>query len=305
MLDLGSRIKQKSPETFLIYDSHEFFQDYQVEFSEKTSLSIKIKSLIWRKIEMFNERRNARKVDCFVTINKSFASFFDEIFKPKQSCLSIRNIPEFTAEMPLIEKYNSSVFEQLEKIKNNNNIIYFGDYFKRLNGLETVFYALKKMPENTFLIMVGDDKSNEYFKQKAAELKISDRLCIISRLPHKYLKSIAVYAKIAVVPTMSYKYRQVYYSLPNKMFDSVKLELPIICSQLPEHVNIVNEFSNGILTNHENWEIASMEIAKAYSQIIDNYQYYKHNSTIANQSLEFMTEYKALITLLKIKLAIS
>jgi len=127
----------------------------------------------------------------------------------------------------------------------------------------------------------------------------------IDRLPHQYLKSIAPYAKIGLVPTMHFKYLTLYYSLPNKFFDSIKLDLPLICTNLPEHKMIIDQFENGIMTDGIDWERSTADTVKAFQEIMNNFTTYKARAVKANASLTYLKEYEPFVAALKKKMNIS
>lgn len=300
MLNIASRIKKKSKNKILVYDVHEFLQGYQLEFNHNDSIWIKLKSIIWRRFQQKIELRDVKLADYIVATNQSFAAIFNYIFKPQTPVFVVRNIPDFESyhKTPL-QQYDEKIYNQLEQVKGFNNMIYFGDYFQKLNGFETVLDALKEFPDNVFLILVGNDKSNGFFDNRIRELGLSNKIIRIPRLPQKHLPEIATYVKVAIVPTMECGYLQCYYSLPNKFMDSIKLKLPIICSNLPEHKAIINQYNNGVLTNEIDWEKAPKEIAKAYSKIINNYEFFLDNANRTETHFSAEKEYIPLINILK------
>jgi len=305
VLDLGDRMKRLKKSAILVYDSHEFLQDYHLEFIAGESFFTQWKANFWRNWEKRIELKNAKQVDFILTVNFSLSAMLSYILKPEIPAFPVRNIAEFPEQMPDLEAYKPEIKKALEQIKSFDNLIIFGDYHKRLNGLETVYHAMQSLPETTHLIHVGNDKSYGYFKRLAEKLGVLHRMIYIDRLPHQYLKSIAPYAKIGLIPTMHFKYLTLYYSLPNKFFDSIKLELPLICTNLPEHKMIIDQFQNGLMTDGIDWERSTADTIKAFQEIMNNFTAYKEKAMKANASLTYLKEYEAFVMALKKKMNVS
>ena len=116
------------------------------------------------------------------------------------------------------------------------------------------------------------------------------------------MKSVSEYAKIGVVPTIYYDYLTLYYSLPNKFFDSLKLNLPIICTNLPEQKRIIEQFYNGVLTHAMDWDRSTLDIIAGFHEIMNNFDRYKSNAVAANEKISSENEYYEFIKELKLKL---
>lgn len=84
MLSIGRIMKNYNPKSKLIYDSHELFQDYQLEFFNNESFSVKLKSHIWRWIEKKMEKNDVKYADKVIASNDSIAKVFESIFKLKK-----------------------------------------------------------------------------------------------------------------------------------------------------------------------------------------------------------------------------
>ncbi len=300
MLDLGYRIKLLNPSKILVYDSHEFLQGYHLDLKDEP-LSVQIKANIWRKIEQKREREIGKHADFVLTVNYSLAVLIHYCLNLKIQPYSVKNIPEFT-ESPNLQSYSPEIYNALEKIKSGRNLIMFGFYYKGLNGFESLLKAMKSLPEDVTLIQVGKDRSKGYYDELVAEYGIGHRVLKINHIPQHYLKPIASYAKIGMVPTIYYDYLTLYYSLPNKFFDSLKLELPIICTSLPEQRRIIEQFNNGVLTHAMDWDQSTLDIIAGFHEIMNNFDKYKANAIQANQQISSENEYHEFIQELKRKL---
>lgn len=290
MLDLAVRIKKMNPKKILIHDSHEFFPSYRMVFNKGESYSIQIKSKLWRLYENFLEKKNAKIADYWITVDISLAALFNRVYKLKNRALYIRNIPDFKKTDDSLEEYDNNLYQTLEQIKNGNNLIYIGYYIQDGSGIEAVFDSLKKLPHDTNLILLGSNWSVDYFNDLVQKKNIANRVLFIDPIPANYIPIVASYAKIGITPTIDDNTLSTFLSLPNKMFDYIKSEIPIIATDLPEHLNILENFKNGI-TIYGNSLQKAEQISNAYHHIINNYKYYKENAQRCSIYLKTKDEY--------------
>ena len=285
MLNILSELKRHSKSKLYLHDSHEFFQDYRLCFNQTDSLMYKIKSILWRKIETYLERKNAQKVDYWITVCESLATKFDEIMKLKNKPLVIRNIPKYDNKYQLtLEKDEPEIYLKLESQKKIFNLIYFGNYFKNDSGLESVFNALKKLDKKIKLILLGTDKSGGYFKKLILDMNLKDRVITIKRVPHQLMPEVASYAKIGIIPTPGNNSLSRFYSLPNKLLESIAVGLHIICTNIPEHQKLLAVSSSAKLYGYCNDLKATNEIIDHVKSINDKYDKFKTNAdNISNQ----------------------
>ena len=130
------------------------------------------------------KKKNAQKVDYWVTVCESLGTKFNELFNLKNKALTVRNIPKYDNQYGLrLEVDEPEVFQILESEKNSFNLIYFGNYFKNDSGLESVLNALKKIDNNFKLILLGTDKSNGYFQSLISDMEITNQVVILKRIP--------------------------------------------------------------------------------------------------------------------------
>lgn len=293
MLNIASRIKRKKPNVTLIHDSHEFLQSYRLAFLNNESWSIRMKSKMWRAIEKFMEERDARVVDHWMTVDISLAAIFNRIYKLKRRATYVRNVPAFSEVSVPLSNFDQEVYQSLEAIKSSNNLIYIGYYVQHDSGLEAVIDSFEYLPSDTKLILLGSNWSKDYFNALIKQKGLSDRIVMVKRMPANYIPTVAKYAKIGVVPTIDDGTLSTYHSLPNKIFDYIKSNLPLLCTDIPEHVNIVENFNNGI-TVVNNSQHKAHQMAEAYKEIMRNYDTFQENAIKCANALSPEQEYKKL-----------
>lgn len=300
MLNIAVKMKSIKLSKLYIHDSHEYFQDYRLIFEESDGIWLKFKSIVWRRIEMWKERSNAKKVDYWITVCTSLSDIFDKTFKLKNPSRVLRNFPKYDNKLMLkLDEVNRSGFDKLERIKNNYNLIYFGNYYKQDSGLESVLIALSKLPENVNLILLGTDKSSGFFGKIFNELGIKDRVLVIGRLSHQLMPEVSKYAKIGIVPTIGNSSLSRYYSLPNKLLECMKVELPIICTDLPEHVNLLKNTGSAEFIGMYNDDKTVQDILSKFQKIECSYDKYKLSISEFSRLHSMDYEYEKAFSFLK------
>lgn len=213
---LVSRLKG----TELLYDSHELFTEVPELVNRPKTRKV------WEKIEkwIFPKLKNV------ITVSESISEYYEEKYKVNVSV--IRNLP--------LQKTNieSNEFPLPEK----PFLIYQGA-LNANRGIELMIETMQYLADYQLLI-VGDGDLSELLNRKVSELKLLDRIQFTGRIN---FQDVSFYTKKAVLglsfeEDMGLNYR---YALPNKMFDYIQANIPVLVSDLPEMKKIIQEFEIG------------------------------------------------------------
>ena len=235
----------------LIFDSHEYFPEVPELVNRP-----KVKK-VWERIEqMF-----VPKVKYGYTVCESIAN----IYKTKYgtSLEVVRNLP----------------FRRTEQIKVKKAEKYLIMYQGAINigrGIELVMEAMKYI-DNATLIIAGDGDIIDQIKEKSKEEGLEGKIEILGRLPMFKLKEYTAKACLgfSLEENLGLNY---YYALPNKLFDYIQAEIPVITSDFPEMANIVNTYKIGKTTNERDPE----KLAEIIIEMLQN----KELRAIWKQNLE-------------------
>jgi alpha-maltose-1-phosphate synthase len=293
MLNLGGLIKSIKKNKYkedicLIYDSHELFHSYPLNISNYSNFILYLKSLIVKKFQILREKNNNKFIDYLITVNGSLANNLKEYFQLKENPVIVRNIPDYVStktENIIREKFN---IPEEQKV-----LVFIGAniYPKTLN-LEQVISEFAN-DKNITLVFIA--KKNAF--QKDIEVfvtQIGANNILFHDIVHpveiiKYLSS----CDIGLVPTWNKKDLSYWYALDNKLFEYLMAEIPILATQQPEYVNIVDKYKIGICINPDE-EGAYL---KGFNQIIKNYDFYKENTKLAKEELNWNNEKQELLNL--------
>lgn len=234
----ASKIKN----TTLVYDSHELF-------SEGPELQgRKFVKGFWRKLEDFL----LPKVKNAYTVSKSIVDFYDDKYQNKMGL--IRNIPL---------KKDVLVEENIAFPTNKKTILYQG-VLNPGRGLKPMIKALQFI-EDLDLIIIGYGKVEEELKSFVKEEQLTERVHFLGRISRDKLFNYTKKATLGMVLEeplgLSFK-----YALPNKLFDYIHAEIPIIAGNLPEVSRIINEYKVGVLVE----DYHPKTIAKTIENLLNN-----------------------------------
>ncbi len=262
---LVSKLKNKP----LVYDSHEYF----TEVPELVNRPVVQK--IWKRIESFI----FPKLENVFTVNDSIAKMFKKKYGKKP--FVVRNIP-----------YKESV--QKNKSRKDLNLpedkfimILQGAGINIHRGAEEMVDAMQYI-DNAILLIVGSGDVIDILKKKAEIPEIKNKVIFKSRQPYNLLMQYTVNADIGLTldkaNNLNYK-----FSLPNKLFDYIKAEIPVLASDLPEIKIIIEKYDIGdFIPEHSPEKIA--EKIKDIMNDKDKLKRWKTNLKKASEEMNWEKE---------------
>lgn len=271
---LLSKLKKKP----LIYDSHELF----CEVPELKAS--RIKKSIWQKLEWYI----IPKLKTCITVNDSIAKIYEA--KYNVPFYIIRNISDF--DQSFIPK--SRV--QLSLPEDKKIILLQGAGINVDRGAEELIDSMEFV-QNAVLYIIGSGDVWENLKQKVLFNKnIQNKVVLINKLPKSELINYTFNADIGLSIDKNTNLNYLY-SLPNKIFDYIQAEIPILASRLPEIENIILQYKIGdFIDDHNPKTIANKLNEMLYSQQLSSYKKYL---AIAKKEITWKSEKEKLLTIIK------
>lgn len=270
---LLARIKRKP----LIYDSHEFFvgvpelQDYP------------FKKAVWRWVEKINFGR----INDFITVNDSIAELYEKQYKGEINV--VRNVPQILS--------NNNSFEIDKTIFQDKFVVVMQGAGINVNrGYEEAVLSMQYL-ENVLLLIIGSGDVIDALKEMSKTHNLESKVKFLDKMPYPQMMA---YTRNANVGMSLDKATSINYelSLPNKLFDYIQAQIPIISTDIKEVAKIINQYNIGIIVpNHE-----PKQIAQTIDELRNNeerYNLYKSNTQKAAQELNWDNEKKVLEKILK------
>lgn len=230
----------------LVFDSHELFSEIPELVNKKF-----VKSF-WYQLEkiLIPNLKNA------YTVCNSIAVHYNN--KYGTSFKVIKNLPTF-------KTLNKS---SLNVIPANKKIILYQGAVNIGRGLNLLIDSLNHL-ENCVLVIIGNGDILPSLQKYIIDKKLESKVIFLGRIKPSKLHTITPNAHIGVSleEDLGLNYR---YALPNKIFDYIQAEVPILVSDLPEMSAIVKQYKVGeVLTNRTAEELAksiNIILTKDYSK---------------------------------------
>jgi glycosyltransferase involved in cell wall biosynthesis len=258
----------------LIYDSHEYF----TEVPELVSRP-KVQK-VWRAIEEFV----LPKMKEMITVNESIANLFREKYGIKVHV--IRNIP-MRKMLP-----EPSTREALNIPADKHILILQGSGINIHRGSEELVDAMQYL-DNCILLIIGGGDVLPLLKKKVEENHWDDRVRFYPRMPYRDMMAITRLAEIGFTLDKANNLNYLF-SLPNKLFDYIQANVPIIASHLPEIERIIRDYNIGTFVDDHNPQHIAEKIKETLSDE-NALKTWKNNLNFAAQELCWENEEKTLI----------
>jgi len=227
----------------LVYDSHEYFlgvPEIQNRYFVKK---------VWSSIESFI----FPKLKYVFTVNESISDLYFKDYKVRP--LVIRNLPNKSSLIKVKTK------KDLGLPDNKKLVILQGSGINVDRGAEELLEAIS-IQDDFFLSVVGKGDVVDKLKKRCAKSDLVDKVLFVPTLPYSQMMQFTLNSDVGVSldknNNINYK-----FSLPNKIFDYSKAEIPFVSTNLVEIRKIAEEFHTGVLISSLNPESIIVGLNKA------------------------------------------
>ena len=275
----------------LVYDSHELFTEVPELVNRPKTQNI------WLKLE----QKILPKLKNTYTVCESIADYYND--KYKTDFKVIRNIPVYQENFATLAETSRSLRlsesqNPKPKIQNQlcdfatlqeNKIIIYQGAINIGRGLELMLKTIQYLDNHIFWI-IGDGDILEELKEFVNKKKLSKKIKFFGKLKPSELKKITPKADLglSIEEDLGLNYR---FALPNKIFDYIHANIPVLVSDLPEMKRIVIDYQVGeIIKDREPKKLAN-QIKKILESDISSV---KENLQKATQKLQWKNEEKVL-----------
>jgi len=160
-------------------------------------------------------------------------------------------------------------------------------------GLVELVESMKYLDNQYYLLMVGDGPLREDLEKMSVEMGVDQRICFtgmvsLTRLPE--------YTKLADIGVIVFKNTcpDYYYASPNKLFEYIHANVPVLAPDYPLLKEIVEKYGIGVLIDKIEPEEIAAKIKLAFSDM-NKYQRMKENTEVAKGELNWENEESKLI----------
>lgn len=256
--------------TQLVYDSHEYFTEVpelkEGSFAKNT----------WIKIE----KAIFPKLKSVYTVCDSIAQIYQE--KYGVDVKVVRNIPRRK------QKVNYVTRAELGLPMDKHILLLQGAGINLDRGAEEMVEAMKYLPDNYLFVIVGGGDVFEKLKEIIFINKLESKVLIKGKIPYLDLVQYTHAADLGLSmdknTNLNYE-----YSLPNKLFDYLHHETPVLASNLTEIRKIIKTHGVGWILKNHNPETIALQIQDIFENKSD-FDKKKINTKLASELLTWENE---------------
>ena len=142
---------------------------------------------------------------------------------------------------------------------------------------------------NCIFVIAGSGDILEDLQQKVVDLKLENQVKCLGRLHPIELQKITPLADVGISleEDLGLNYR---FALPNKIFDYIQAEVPILVSDLPEMKQVILDYNVGeIVTNRNSKELANQITNMLEKEFSNNLKRAKQELTWERQEKELLS----------------
>lgn len=222
----------------LVYDSHELFSE--------------IPELVHRpfvkKCWVLLEKLLLPKLEVAYTVCDSIADYYHK--KYQTNFTTIFNYP--TKKMVQLGSFS---FNTQEK-----QLILYQGAVNIGRGLELMLSVMKFLPNHIFVIIGEGDVYRDIQKQ-IIDLNLGNQVFFTGKLTPQELAKLTPLANVGISleEDLGLNYR---YALPNKIFDYIQAEVPVLVSDLPEMKQLVLKYNVGVVATNRTPKAIAAQIEK-------------------------------------------
>jgi glycosyltransferase involved in cell wall biosynthesis len=221
---LASKIRRKP----LVFDAHEMFPEVPEVMNRK------FVKAVWTTIEdlIFPKLKKT------YTVCQSIADIYNEKYQIDMQV--IRNIP-----LKEPAAHCQPAIHTGEK-----KIILYQGAVNVGRGIEQMIDAMPYLDDFVFYV-IGDGDILCELKEKVNRLNLNEKVVFTGKIPFENLPAYTQCANIGI-NLLENKGLNYYYSLPNRIFDYIRNDVPVLSCDFPEIRKIVTHYGVGkLITNYE------------------------------------------------------
>lgn len=233
-LNIGVNIKKKLNIPYLIYDSHELYNEMNG------------KRLFEKQMGYLLEKKYITYADAVITVNEYLKDELEKRYR-RSDVIFLRNCQSFYP----IEAQHEDYFHRQYGLTEEKRIVLYQGGFTPSRGLEEFIMAARDLPDDIHLVLLGYGDLTEKLKQLVQQYELHGRVHFHRAVPPAQLLS---YTRSADVGVVLYKNtcQNNYLSTPNKIFEYMQAEVPVVSSDHPGKSIIVQQAKTGVLVDPEN-----------------------------------------------------
>lgn len=237
----------------VVYDAHELYPE------QKTF------SWIQKRLCSKHEKKLIKEVNHVFTVNESIAKLMQKTYKISKPTVLLNSLEYYSK----LSQKNILLHEKLSLSEDKKILLFQGgfSYNRNLESLIKAFRYVRSKDVNLVLLGRGDIESELRAIARKYTL-LGTRVHFLASVPQGELLEYSSSATMGIIPYPHVDLNS-YYCTPNKLFEFIQAEVPIIANKSPELIYFVEKQNFGI-----NMPMRSpQEIAKAIDKAFSSSKY--------------------------------
>ena len=290
-LEFSVKLKRKYKHLNIIYDAHEFiigWPYYQYEIKWVNYL----KGALVHKIFCFKEKINIKKTSFLITVSEGLQKEYLKLF-PKIKSEVIRNIP------PTFKNNPTSIIDYREKIGINEHqkiLIHSGNLYYKDYIIDYLMKSISSFKEDWKILFLIKDTDRHRITNNPIYKKCSDKILLHEFVPYTELKEILSIGTAGLILNYKPEWKSHWHSLPNRIFDYIHANLPVLSSQQPEFEKLIYNYDIGITFDIKK---NIKTFISGFEKIIINQEFYKKKTEDASREITWEKEKEKFIQIIK------
>ncbi len=245
----------------VIYDAHELYP-------EISTIPPKWRKKLWQL-----ENKLIKKCDQVITVNPYIAKEMAKRYNIAEPNV-ITNAVSSPADFKPLARGN--LFREKLNLPEDAKILLFQGWMSPDRGLQVLIRSIPLTDKRIHLIMMGYGDYIPNFKSMAQELGVSDRIHFLEAVPQDELLYWDSSADAGIIPYPPVDLNGFYCS-PNKLFEFIRSELPIIANDLPFLRDVVGGGGFGVVSALNTEEDFARAIGEMFDESLGGPARFKEN----------------------------
>ncbi|MCT4582625.1 MAG: glycosyltransferase family 4 protein [Flavobacteriales bacterium] len=226
----------------IVYDAHE----YETEVNHLKGFK--------QQLIKFEERQLIKHADATITVSDAIAKEYKKLYPNIDTPRLVLNCPNYKK----IE--NQDLFRKHFNLPEDVTIFLFQGNLSKGRGIELTIEAFKNVSDKkNVIVFMGYGNLENLIKQTAQE---ESNIFFHEAVPQKNLLNYTTSADFGILFYENSCLNH-YYCSPNKMFEYIMAEIPVIISNLYEMKKIINQYKVGVIAEENTPEGLIEAIKKA------------------------------------------
>ena len=258
----------------LVFDAHEIFPEVP-ELTDRKAVK-----KVWTSIENFTFPRLKNTY----TVCDSVAAFYYKRYKIDMQV--VRNIPLKRIEHKYSASTDSPIGAQGKKVILYQGAVNLG------RGIGLMIDAMPLLDDFVFYV-IGDGDLLKELQEKVTKMHLTDKVIFTGKIPFENLSAYTARADIGI-NLLENRGLNYYYSLPNRIFDFIREEVPVLASDFPEIRKIITKYHVGALINDFDPHSIASTVKRMAAEGKDHSAF-----SVANEELSWENESQVLLKVIE------